>query len=388
MRRILSLSIIGFSLFFQSIPTASALLDWRSARSEGPRMESCDPYLALPKRTPAKLPSRGGADVYIEQQVVNAYGQYVNASSAHTAATVRSSDTVSLRLLVRNASLFDVAEVVLNHRFSSLQEGLQISSARSVAGASYHGERHILLIPRIARGDTAVVTFLLQLNNRIADEMSESIIELVDFTVLNDSGEPAPTIGKGGLESIAAVCFLSSSPAAPAQTSTAWMTGISGSPVLVQVRASALETLPGGEVSYTLSITNQSKEPLENVRIDDRFNIAQQQVIEAPNALRTGYGLQWIIPVLSAGERFTARYRARIAESVEPGMIIPATVTVTSASLVNISPSKLSDTVEVRVLGQDIMPRTGVDLLSLLFLILSSAVLLYAAARNILLTGK
>lgn len=109
------------------------------------------------------------------------------------------------------------------------------------------------------------------------------------------------------------------------------------------------EANPGDEVSYTITIRNDTAETLRNIRVTDSFNPSQLSIFD-PNGGTMGNGsIQWTIDTLEAGQVRTIIYRGRLSSALRHGDTVRNDVSITGG---------VGASNEIRIVTR--LPQTGI----------------------------
>lgn len=122
--------------------------------------------------------------------------------------------------------------------------------------------------------------------------------------------------------------------------------------VLLTKSADRFEANPNDEVTYTITLRNDTDEDLRNVRITDSFQSNLIQILDTAGASSSAGRLEWTLSV-NRGQVRTIVYRARMSGFARPGDIVRNSVIAQGG---NMNGSK-SASADVHILGR--LPQTG-----------------------------
>jgi len=136
--------------------------------------------------------------------------------------------------------------------------------------------------------------------------------------------------------------------------------GNSNSNVLLRKTADRSEVKAGDAVRYTIYMRNTLDHPIRNVRVEDRLDLKNVEILNAQSGELDGGRIVWTIPELSESQTWEVSYLIRVKDGVPNGTEIPNVVSVSGEGLENIS---LTQRVRTSVVGvTDNMPASGAPL--------------------------
>ncbi len=122
--------------------------------------------------------------------------------------------------------------------------------------------------------------------------------------------------------------------------------------VMISKSADRFEANPNDEVTYTITLRNDTDEDLRNVRVTDSFQSNLLQILDPAGGSSSAGRLEWTVSV-NSGQVRTIVYRARISGFARPGDIVHNSVIAQGG---NMDGSKSASS-DVRILGR--LPQTG-----------------------------
>ncbi len=129
------------------------------------------------------------------------------------------------------------------------------------------------------------------------------------------------------------------------------------SSVMLRKIADKSEVRPGDTVGYTILVKNTTGRTLHNVMVEDRMDNRYMRVLGGTDGQLTGDRMQWMIPVLEAGEEWRTHYTAAVSPSTPHGIEIANIVSVTGDGLDFVSLTEKVLTMQTNVVGE--LPPTG-----------------------------
>lgn len=137
--------------------------------------------------------------------------------------------------------------------------------------------------------------------------------------------------------------------------------------VLFTKTPSTQEAIPGATIRYTLFVQNVLVQPITDAVVNDRFDPALLEVVDAGGATVIGPGqLQWRVPRLEPGQGWEQSYTLRVAQDASNGAML---TTIASVSGTGVAYATLEDKVlVVKTNVVKALPSTGAafDILFLL----------------------
>ncbi len=127
--------------------------------------------------------------------------------------------------------------------------------------------------------------------------------------------------------------------------------------VTIDKRVDRLEALPGGAVSYTITIRNDGSANVRDVELEDRFDNRMRPISVTQGGAIGGGRIIWNLGTIAANSTKTVRVRMQLDGSVRNGDMLSNSATARGSF------GTVSDSVSVRVVTQ--LPATGIDLVSL-----------------------
>lgn len=127
--------------------------------------------------------------------------------------------------------------------------------------------------------------------------------------------------------------------------------------VTIDKRVDRLEALPGGAVSYTITVRNDGSANVRDVELEDRFDNRLRPISVTQGGAIGGGRIIWNLGTIAAGSTKTVRVRMQLDGSLRNGDMLSNNATARGSF------GTVSDSVSVRVVSQ--LPATGIDLASL-----------------------
>lgn len=122
--------------------------------------------------------------------------------------------------------------------------------------------------------------------------------------------------------------------------------------VFLTKSADRFEANPNDEVTYTITLRNDTDEDLRNVRITDTFQSNLLTVLDPAGGSLSSGRLEWTMNV-NRGHVRTVAYRVRLSALIRPGEIVHNSVIAQGGNM----PGSRSASADVRILGR--LPQTG-----------------------------
>jgi uncharacterized repeat protein (TIGR01451 family) len=113
--------------------------------------------------------------------------------------------------------------------------------------------------------------------------------------------------------------------------------GQRGPAVTLSKEADKSEVRPGGTVSYTVTLRNNTDHPFHNVRIEDRLDTRYLTVLGAERGQMQGDRLVWSLQELNPGRVWTVRYTAEVNAGAPNGITIANIVTASGEGMETLS---------------------------------------------------
>ena len=329
----------------------------------------------------------------MRQYVKNSRGEYVPAISVKELAKI-TGDQISIRVDVKNNSIYPVGNVKIQHAYRRVPEGPQMIDIVDVSGGTYIPHDHLFYIEKIRAGATAELTFTILLDGNLGRGIAQNTSYLHDFMVLDPSSRfprrlpethvsrsrsIVEKLGIGGKE---VSCFsaypdevsikepekvvVTARPVAPpplppttvttgSQTArTSDPSGIVGK-LTIEKRVSDSTPRSGQQVLFSVIVHNGSSETFRDVLVDDRFDTRHFEVVEDGGGLSTSAGIQWLIEELKPGDDWSASYSVRVARGLVSGTGIPNTVSLFGEQLLDVPSSALSKSLELKIAGAEVI---------------------------------
>jgi hypothetical protein len=207
---------------------------------------------------PGRRPGATVVPVSLRLLLRSREGTYVFASSPWTVTEV-AGDELEFRLLIANRSLYDVGQVIVEADFSPAVALSSPWEIMAVEGANYGLYTREFFIDRIQSGEEITVSFRLVLPEPVTEELSQLLVRLLDFTVLEASrryplrtpgtppGKRTQTVARVGIGSTDVACFTGY---LPPQRIGGGIAGARGS-ALVPMRPSVVQEQTAGSVSIS-----------------------------------------------------------------------------------------------------------------------------------------
>lgn len=123
--------------------------------------------------------------------------------------------------------------------------------------------------------------------------------------------------------------------------------------VSVQKFSDRTEAYPGDQLTYTVTVRNDSAVASSSVVVEDNFPTYQLTIVDPGTGVVNGNRIEWRIASLGAFETRILTYRAQVSASLRHGDSIRNSVRVTGGNIVN-NPTTISD---VRIVER--LPQTG-----------------------------
>ena len=153
----------------------------------------------------------------MRQFVRNFQMQMVEANSDDEIAFIEG-DEVTVLLKVKNNSIYDVANVMINHIYKAPRDGPEMESIVSVMGGAYEAFSKTFRIERIPAGEIAELSFRIFLHGELDGGVSQNKLKLEDFVVLGserrfpqrtpeNAGRTRQNIERVGIGGIEVSCF-------------------------------------------------------------------------------------------------------------------------------------------------------------------------------------
>jgi uncharacterized repeat protein (TIGR01451 family) len=149
--------------------------------------------------------------------------------------------------------------------------------------------------------------------------------------------------------------------------------------VLFRKRASAAETVPGGKVTYTLTVKNVLNHPIYDTVISDRFDPSLLSFVSSQDLVERGAAgsIRFYVPTLQPGETWKATYVLSVNKNAPKGLSLSNIATISGPDLRDLT---LTSRVTVGSMGVvRSMPKTGASM-DLLFLLITMPLGLLAGA--------
>ena len=143
---------------------------------------------------------------------------------------------------------------------------------------------------------------------------------------------------------------------------------------LLRKTADRRELAPGGLVTYTIVVRNNTTETFRNVMVTDEYDSNLIRAVDPAGSVATASTMKWSVPVIEPGNEWVIRYRMMINPQAIHAVSIRNVATVTGDGLALIAPGERQAAVTLGVLRN--MPRTGVGLDGLFVLLSGSSSLL------------
>jgi uncharacterized repeat protein (TIGR01451 family) len=111
---------------------------------------------------------------------------------------------------------------------------------------------------------------------------------------------------------------------------------------------------PGDEVTYTVTITNNTNKALTNFTVSDSFNQSQITMGDTAGGFLSGSRIEWNVSSLGMNQSRTFVYRGRLSTSLRHGDIVSNTVIAQGGNL----GTPRTASVQVYIIQQ--LPQTGI----------------------------
>jgi len=329
----------------------------------------------------------------MRQYVKNSRGEYVSAMSVKELAKV-TGDQISIRVDVKNNSIYPVGNVKIQHAYRRVPEGPKMLNIVDVSGGTYIPHDHLFYIERIEAGAITELKFTVLLDGNLGKGITQNSSFMHDFWVLDPSKRfpqrmpetpisssrtVVEKVGVGGKE---VSCFsaapdeyvfeepekvvvtkrpVAPPPLPPTTVQTGTQTARTSDPssivgkLTIEKRVSDLTPRRGQQVLFSVNVHNGSSETFRDVLVDDRFDTSYLEVIEDGGGLSTSAGIQWLIEELRPGDDWNAGYSVRVARGLVAGTGIPNTVSLFGEQLLDVPSSALSKSLELKVAGAEVI---------------------------------
>ena len=356
-------------------------------------VEQCEEPIRTFTTGPGRRPGATVVPVFMRQYVKNSRGEYVPAISVKELAKI-TGDQISIRVDVKNNSIYPVGNVKIQHAYRRVPEGPQMIDIVDVSGGTYIPHDHLFYIEKIRAGATAELTFTILLDGNLGRGIAQNTSHLHDFMVLDPSSRfprrlpethvsrsrsIVEKLGIGGKE---VSCFsaypdevsikepekvvvtarpVAPPPLPPTTVTTGTQTARTSDPsgivgkLTIEKRVSDSTPRSGQQVLFSVIVHNGSSETFRDVLVDDRFDTRHFEVVEDGGGLSTSAGIQWLIEELKPGDDWSASYSVRVARGLVSGTGIPNTVSLFGEQLLDVPSSALSKSLELKIAGAEVI---------------------------------
>ncbi|HLD08056.1 MAG TPA: hypothetical protein VJB60_03250, partial [Candidatus Peribacterales bacterium] len=289
---------------------------------------------------------RLNVQVTVDNEVQNQTGNFVEADTPESAVPV-SGTRANFRLTLRNRNAtYDVQDILVRNVIDT-PPGVT-ATVINVDGAVYTtnspGTFHVDSVPS---GGRTEVLYTVEFN-RALDGLANSNAILDDFSVDFGVRNRQVTYVKSG---------IGVSDPAYVGRSTGPQPERKG--IVLDKSANVSEVAPGGNIIYTITISNASTEALMNLTVTDRFDPALITITNANQGNLQGGAITWTIPELKSGERWVVRYSGQAKATLAHGTVIANTAVVDGTQIASINERLRSDSVRVNVVKE--LPQTGAE---------------------------
>lgn len=352
-------------------------------------LEQCEEPIRTFTSGPGRRPGATVVPVFMRQYVKNSRGQYVSAINVKELAKV-TGDQISIRVDVKNNSIYPVGNVKIHHAYRRVPEGPEMMDIVDVTGGTYIGHDHLFFIERIDAGATTELLFTILLDGDLGRGIAQNSTKMHDFMVLDPSlrfpqrlpethisrsRSVVERVGIGGKEvscfSAAPEEYLLEEPEVvipersvvlpPATVQTGTRTARTEEPseiigkLLIEKSTSDTTPRQGQQLIFTINVLNNSEQTFRDVLVDDRFDTSHLEILEDGGGLTTSVGIQWLIEELKPGDDWDASYSTRVARGLVAGTGIPNTVSLFGEQLLDVPSSTLSKSLELKVAGAEVI---------------------------------
>lgn len=92
------------------------------------------------------------------------------------------------------------------------------------------------------------------------------------------------------------------------------------------------EVQPGSSLTFSLALTNNSNQPLQNIHVQESFPNGTLEVQDTGNGTHVGSSMQWMITSLQPSETWNTTYRVLTTSSLSHGTVVTSSATAQDSS--------------------------------------------------------
>ncbi len=228
------------------------------------------------------------------------------AEGAYSLGKVSTAD-VAYEIVIGNLTGYNIESISIKDVFKSGQD-VKLSNIRSVSGASYDPTTRIFTVnTTIQQGQTYSFSYNATLTAKVADATANNMA-VVESVVFPAGVYEKSKDARDGLSDSAYVAFGSGS------GMMSFGTSLVNTYIPTEITADKTEVIAGDEITYTITVRNNTDDLLTGVVVSDNYDETLIAVSNAGNGDDTGTDISFAIGTIEPGAMVALSYTATVRE--------------------------------------------------------------------------